>query len=417
MPALRGMFDRMSERDEEASRIRRALVEAGLALGSALSLAHVLQILVDVSRELVGARYAALGVINTEGSGLSDFITSGMSSEVRARIGDPPTGKGILGLLIREARPLRLRDLRDHPASAGVPPNHPPMGSFMGVPVVAQGRVFGNLYVTEKIGAAEFSEDDLALLEVLATQAAVGIENARLRAARDRLVSAASHALGNALAGMRVWAGTLLQTPPGSQDAWIEGVRHIASSAAQSMRLVEGLVALTEIQEGALRLHSERVDVAALVGQSAEDLRPEADAAGVTLEVHSDGSLPAQLDGQRTLQLLHNLLAHAIEMAPESTHVNVTSRRGITGDIEVEVRDTGPYVPHELVESLFDPQLSEAVQTRVRGFGLELAVSRQLARTMGGDITAEGLSDGGGVRFTVRLPGVMVGPARSAGVL
>jgi K+-sensing histidine kinase KdpD len=409
------MFDRMSERDEEASRIRRALVEAGLALGSALSLAHVLQILVDVSRELVGARYAALGVINAEGSGLSDFITSGMSSEVRARIGDPPKGKGILGLLIREARPLRLRDLRDHPASAGVPRNHPPMGSFMGVPVVAQGRVFGNLYVTEKVGSAEFSDDDLALLEVLATQTAVAIENARLRTARDGLVAAASHALGNALAGMRVWAGMLLQTPPSSQDAWIEGVRHIASSAAQSMRLVEGLVALAEIQEGAVRLHAESVDVSALVGQSAQDLRPEADAAAVTLDVHSDGSLPAQLDGQRTRQLLHNLLAHAIEMAPESTHVSIASRRGITGDIEIEVCDTGPYVPPELVESLFDPQLSDAVQTRLRGFGLELAVSRQLARIMGGDITAEGLTDGGGVRFTLRLPAVMVGPG-SAGV-
>jgi signal transduction histidine kinase len=135
----------------------------------------------------------------------------------------------------------------------------------------------------------------------------------------------------------------------------------------------------------------------------------------VTLDVHSDGSLPAQLDGQRTRQLLHNLLAHAIEMAPESTHVSIASRRGITGDIEIEVCDTGPYVPPELVESLFDPQLSDAVQTRLRGFGLELAVSRQLARIMGGDITAEGLTDGGGVRFTLRLPAVMVGPG-SAGV-
>src|SRR5687768_11564741 len=149
-----------SDSDQEAMRVRRALMEAGLALGSALSLANVLQILVDVARELVEAQYAALGVINTEGTGLSDFVTSGMSSEVRARIGGLPKGKGILGLLITDARPLRLRDLREHPASAGVPANHPRMRSFMGVPVVAQGRVFGNLYVTEKIGADEFSEED-----------------------------------------------------------------------------------------------------------------------------------------------------------------------------------------------------------------------------------------------------------------
>ena len=172
----------MRPSDRDSTRLRRALIEAGLALGSALSLAQVLQILVDVAREIVDARYAALGVIDTAGTGLSDFVTSGMSQEMRTRIGALPHGKGILGLLITDARPLRLRDLSRHPVSVGVPPNHPPMRSFMGVPVVAQGRVFGNLYVTEKIGAVEFSEEDLALLEVLATQAAVAIERARQRA-------------------------------------------------------------------------------------------------------------------------------------------------------------------------------------------------------------------------------------------
>lgn len=395
-----------SHADQETARVKRALVEAGLALGSALSLAHVLQILVDVARELADARYAALGVINAEGTGLSDFVTSGMSPEVRARIGALPKGKGILGLLIRDARPLRLHDLREHPASAGVPANHPPMRSFMGVPVVAQGRVFGNLYVTEKIGADEFSEADLALLEVLATQAAVAIERARLRAGRDRLLSAASHALGNALAGVRLWAGTLLQAPPSSQEEWIDGVRHIAGSAAQSARLVEDLVALTRIQEGSVTLHPETVDVADLVRVSAVDLRTETDAAGVALDVYADGPLPAELDGRHTRQLLLNLLAHAIAMAPENTNVTVESTRGADGSLEVRVRDKGPPVTPEEAESLFDPAMSAAVHARGRGFGFELAVSRQLARLMGGDITAEGMQQGGAL-FTLRLPQVM----------
>jgi signal transduction histidine kinase len=395
-----------SDSDQENTRIRRALLEAGLALGSALSLAHVLQILVDVARELVGARYAALGVINAEGTGLSDFITSGMSAEVRARVGALPKGKGILGLLIREARPLRLRDLRGHPASVGVPAHHPRMRSFMGVPVMAQGRVFGNLYVTEKVGADEFSEADLALLEVLATQAAVAIESARLRAGRDRLVSAASHALGNALAGVRLWAGTLLQTPPSSQEEWIDGVRRIAGSAAQSTRLVDDLVALTRIQEGSVTLHAETVDVADLVRKSAVDLRTEADAAAVALHVHADEPLPAELDGKRTRQLLLNLLAHAIEMAPENTQVAVESMRAADGSLEVRVSDRGPAVTPEESESLFDPEVSAGVHTRGRGFGFELAVSRQLARLMGGDLTAEGMQEGGAL-FTLRLPEVM----------
>jgi signal transduction histidine kinase len=396
-----------SDSDQEAMRVRRALVEAGLALGSALSLANVLQILVDVARELVDARYAALGVINTEGTGLSDFITSGMSSEVRARIGGLPKGRGILGLLITDARPLRLRDLRDHPASAGVPQKHPPMRSFMGVPVVAQGRVFGNLYVTEKIGAEEFAEEDLALLEVLATQAAVAIERARLRAGSERLMAAASHALGNSLAAVRLWAGSLLQTPPSSQAKWIDGVTHIAGSAAQSERLVEDLVALTRIQEGSLTLHAERVDLSDLVRKSVVDLHTEAHARGLTLHVNADESLMLELDGARARQVLLNILGHAIAVSSEGSEVSVELTRAPNGHAELRVRDTGPPVHTSDVEALFDPQVSPGVHARGRGFGFELAVSRQLARLMGGELTAEGLQADGGALLTLRLPQVM----------
>ena len=395
-----------SDSDREAMRVRRALVEAGLALGSALSLPHVLQILADVARELVGARYAAIGVINAETTGLSDFITSGMPAEARTRIGALPQGKGILGLLITDARPLRLRDLRDHPASAGVPANHPPMRSFMGVPVVAGGRVFGNLYVTEKIGAREFSEDDLSLLEVLATQAAVAIENARLRAARDRLVSAASHALGNALAGVRLWTGTLLHSPPASQDEWIEGVRRIAGGAAQTTRLVEDLVVLTEIQEGRVELHPAAVDVAGVVGHAALDLRTEIEAAGVAVDVDADGPLIAELDAARTRQVVVNLIAHAVAMSREASRVTVASAEIPDGGVEVRVSDNGPPVSGEDTEALFDPQAGAGVHAHSRGFGFELAVSRQLARLMGGDLTATGRPEGGAL-FTLRLPRIM----------
>jgi K+-sensing histidine kinase KdpD len=391
--------------DQDPARVRRALIEAGLALGSALSLEHVLQILVDVARELVDARYAALGVINTEGTGLSDFVTSGMSHDLRARIGDLPTGKGILGLLIRDARPLRLRDLTGHPASAGVPANHPRMRSFMGVPVIAQGRVFGNLYVTEKKGVDEFSEEDLALLEVLATQAAVAIERARLRASSERLTSAASHALGNSLAAVRLWAGTLLQTPPSSQAEWIEGVTHIASSGAQSSRLVDDLVTLTRIQDGTITLHAERVDLADLLRKSAVDLHTEAAARSISLDVQAEGPVMLELDGSRTRQLLLNLLAHAIAMSPAHSRVSAQLAHHPEGSAELRVRDAGPPVAASDIEALFDPPVEVGVHARGRGFGFELAVARQLARLMGGDLSVEGLNDKAGASFTLRLPG------------
>jgi signal transduction histidine kinase len=317
-----------------------------------------------------------------------------------------PQGRGILGLLISDARPLRLRDMREHPASVGVPRHHPAMRSFMGVPVVAGGRVFGNLYVTEKIGADEFSESDLDLLEVLATQAAVAIENAHLRAARDRLVAAASHALGNALAGVRLWSGTLLHSPPASQEEWMAGVRRIAGGAAQTTRLVEDLVALTEIQDGSVALEATEMDVAEVVRHAAAGLRTEIQAAGVSLDVNVAAPLVAELDAKRTHQILTNVMAHAVAMSPEGARVTVSAANASNGGVHLEVGDSGPSVSAEEAEALFEPQATASVHARGRGFGFELAVSRQLARLMGGDITATGRPEGGAL-FTLRLPRVM----------
>ncbi len=158
----------------------RALLEAGLALASELSLDSLLQRLTELAAELTGARYAALGVIDPSGSHLERFITTGLDDETRTAIGDPPHGRGILGALITDARPLRLHAISDDARSVGFPPNHPPMGTFLGVPVLLRGVAYGNLYLTEKAGGADFSDEDQALVELLASQAAVAIENARL---------------------------------------------------------------------------------------------------------------------------------------------------------------------------------------------------------------------------------------------
>jgi signal transduction histidine kinase len=157
-----------------------ALVEAGIALSSELSLDAVLQRLVEAAADLTGARYAALGVLDPSGGRLERFVTSGLDDETRAAIGDLPHGRGILGVLIHDPRPLRLHDLHDDARSVGFPPNHPPMETFLGVPVRLRGVVYGNLYLTEKEGGADFDEDDEAAVGLLASQAAVAIENARL---------------------------------------------------------------------------------------------------------------------------------------------------------------------------------------------------------------------------------------------
>jgi signal transduction histidine kinase len=171
---------------EQAEGKLSALVDAGIALTSELSLEALLARLVEVAAELTGARYAALGVIDRDGEGLERFVAHGLDAEQQAAIGDLPRGRGILGVLIHEARPLRLHDLAEDTRSVGFPPNHPPMKTFLGVPVLLRGVAFGNLYLAEKEDGADFTQADEELVTALAAQAAVAVENARLYEAATR---------------------------------------------------------------------------------------------------------------------------------------------------------------------------------------------------------------------------------------
>ena len=180
----------------------RALVDVGIALSSELSLDALLQRTLETAAELTGARYAALGVIDKTGQALERFLTAGIDEETHAAIGDLPRGRGILGVLIREAHPLRLHDIADDPRSVGFPPNHPPMKSFLGVPIVLRGIAYGNLYLTEKAGGREFTDEDQELSQLVAAQAAVAIENARLYESSTRWLRQLEslNEIGNALA-------------------------------------------------------------------------------------------------------------------------------------------------------------------------------------------------------------------------
>jgi signal transduction histidine kinase len=158
----------------------RALVEVGVAITAELSLDALLQRLVEAAAALTGARFAALGVIDRERSGLERFLTTGMDAATQEAIGELPRGRGILGALIDDAVPLRLHDLGEDPRAVGFPPSHPPMRTFLGVPIHLRGVAYGNLYLTEKEGGEDFTDEDEELVTLLASQAAVAIENARL---------------------------------------------------------------------------------------------------------------------------------------------------------------------------------------------------------------------------------------------
>jgi len=187
----------------EARDRKDALLEAGLALASELSLPIVLQRIVDVAAQVTDARYGALGVLG-EGDRLVEFVTTGLSAHQRMAIGDLPTGRGVLGLLIKEPRPVRIRNIGDHAHSVGFPLNHPAMQSFLGAPIQAMGRVFGNIYLADKRSADEFTEDDEAAIVILATQAGVAIANATLYegvSSRERRLEALRDITERVLAG------------------------------------------------------------------------------------------------------------------------------------------------------------------------------------------------------------------------
>ena len=426
----------MASAGTDAAAITQGLIEAGISLAAEQALDRLLQAVVDVARGLTGARYAALGIVNEAGTGLSDFITSGLTPQQRARIGDLPTGHGILGLLVRDARPIRLHDMREHPVSVGVPKSHPHMRSFMGVPVVTRGRVFGNLYLTEKAGGGDFTDADLTLAQTLAAQAAVAIDNAQLRRERDRFFAAASHELGNAIAGVTLWARLLTRQPPETAAAWRKGVRNILGAAEQTSRLVEDLLSLSRMREGRLTLDPREVEVAAVALEALDQLQPEADAAQVSLALTPGATSRAVIsDCTRVRQILLNLIGNAVKFSPPGGTITVTvvddDRHGSgdgsgeggsdadaagaesaegerAGGVLAYVRDEGPGVPEMHRERIFQPYEQIASVARGRGAGLGLHLSRQLARLLGGDLWVED-AQGGGARFALRLPALPPG--------
>ena len=166
---------------EDPAKLRRVL-EATLLLEADLDLPTLLRHIVDEARSMTNARYGALGVLNEERTGLTEFVTAGLEPDEERKIGDRPTGLGVLGLLISDPKPLRLTELSSHPSSYGFPPNHPPMTSFLGVSIKVRDAVYGNLYLTDKIGWSEFTSDDEGLVGALAIAAGLAIENVRLHA-------------------------------------------------------------------------------------------------------------------------------------------------------------------------------------------------------------------------------------------
>ncbi len=395
--------------DLEAARIRERferLLAAGVAIFSRHDLDHVLQEVVDAAREVVGARYAALGVLGEDRASLVQFVTSGIDSEARTRIGDLPRGRGLLGYVIREAKPIRTADLNRHPQRYGFPPHHPPMTSFLGVPVKSQGGVFGNLYLTEKIGAAEFDDEDEAIAVLLASQAAVAVENAGLlgqirtmQRQRDLFFAMMNHELRNALTGVYGWAERLVRrkTPEISEQA----AREVYEAADHTIVLLNNFLDLMRLDAGKVQPVFRDVDVRGALQHAITSSEPAATAKRVRLELRVNGTaVTLRTDPMRLEQILLNLLTNAIRHSPDGGAIEVSANPE-SAHTMFAVIDHGPGVPPELRERIFEPFERFDPHSGL-GTGLGLPVSRRLAAALGGSLTVEE-TRGGGATFILKI--------------
>lgn len=390
------------------------LVVATSALITEVSLEGVLVLVVQVAAEVIGARYAAIGVLAPDGRLLESFTTHGIDTELRALIGAPPRGHGILGLVIREPRPIRLPDLTKHPDSYGFPPHHPPMNSFLGVPIVGRRGVFGNLYLTEKLGTATFSEEDEHIAVLLAAIAGAAVENARLheetarlleevqqlQRTRERFFATVNHELRNALAAVFGWSEMLVRKkdPATVPRAAFE----VLDSARQAIALINDLLDLSRLDEDRLRPVIRAVDPGSVARKVAGRVTPAAESKSVTLSLDIGADLPScETDSSRVEQILVNLLGNAISHTPDRSTVRLgVSRRD--SQILYTVEDEGPGVPESEAERIFDIYVTKAAGES-RGMGLGLPLSRRLARLLGGELNVV-LRPGLGGCFVLQLP-------------
>src|SRR4051812_9302750 len=316
-----------------------------MAITSDLELAAVLQRIVEAARELVSARYAALGVLDPSGTFLSEFITVGLEEHHRQLIGDLPKGHGILGLLILDPKPLRLPDLTEHPDSFGFPLNHPHMRGFLGVPLFVRGEVFGNLYLTDKEDGDGFSDIDEELAVSLAAAAAITIDNARLHdqirehsvlADRERI----AHDLHDTVIQRLFATGMAMQGTSRltQRDDVAERIHQHINDIDETIRHIRSVI--FELDAPRMPGGSLRRDVLDVIAEAARGF-------GFDPSTHLEGPIdlqaPAEL-GTHVLAVLREALSN---VARHANARKVDVRVTVGNELVLEVQDDGVGLPEE----------------------------------------------------------------------
>lgn len=391
--AIFSILDRMQQRQARQTRELLATHEAGLDIAEELELETVLQRVVDRAARLVGARYGALS-LPSESGGIAAFITSGITPEQRAAIGPPPTGHGLLAVVLTEGQRLRLDDLTLDPRSQGFPEHHPEMYSLLAVPIFSRGRVLGNLYMTEKIEAYGFSEDDEAILTRFATQAAVAIQNARLHVmARDAAIAEErariAREMHDSVAQVLGYVNTKAQAAEefmrrGQNDRAVSQLGQLGVAARQ---------AYADVREDILNLRANVATRAGFGDSLRRYLEQWQEQSGVELEAQLEGSDQAlrQLPSSAELQLLR-----IVQEALSNVRKHAGASRAIVRFVQandslaVSVEDNG---------AGFDPE----TRGHAPGPRFGLLGMRERSEAIGARLTIVS-APGKGTRVTVEIP-------------
>jgi len=386
------VFSLINQREEEIKRRANqleALNLAAISLITELDLGVVLQKVVDLSRELVASRFGALGVINEDGQGFEQFITSGISPEERRAIGAGPIGKGIFGVLINEGKPIILNDVEKHKSHSGFPENHPRMESLLGVPIMTKGKVIGDLYLADKIdphnklnnSSVAYTKEDQKILEMFATQAAIAIDNAKLyRQIQQLAILEERQRFGMDLHDgviQSIYAvGLMLEDIQRRMDDDIRGSKEGISTAIRSLN-----TAISDIRNYILDLRPQHFQGRNIL-QGIEELT-RALRANTFMNVHVDVNNvdPGRLSPERTVEILH--------IAQEALSNVQKHARASDVDIIVVMLD------HELRLIILDNGISIKPGELTGSKGNGLLNMRERAAALEGKITISPRKEGG----------------------
>ena len=411
-------LDKSKDEIEKHSMELEKLNEIMLELTSELSLYDILNKLAENAKNMFGARYAAIGILDKSGKSLSKFITSGLTKEELSKLKGQhnPTGKGVLGALYNKKTPLILKDLTKYEGSVGFPPGHPMMRSFLGISIISKNKIFGNIFLTEKQGG--FTNEDAELLKTLALEAGIAIENARLYSDLDKafnelkdldryksdIISNVSHELRTPIT---IISG-VLELLDDEED--LENRKQLIKMAHETLgrqnRIVEDLIAATSFRENKIELNLEPISIGSLLSLVYNQNKANAKEKNVNLSLKIGEDIPPiYVDFKQLEHALKDIIHNAIKFSKESGGTVIIETKSIDKYVEISINDKGVGIPEDKLNRIFDPlyQGDASTSRAYEGTGMGLAIAKRIVNAHNGNIRAESIL-GEGTKIIITLP-------------